>query len=1057
MAGPGCITEQNRGAAGFHVKGGGEMEVREGCTASRNTGWGLQAEGASSVLRLGPGYGTAAATAAITAATASGPGPGSGRDVQGHMGPGLQNNTQHRKEPLGSVAAGTAGTAAGGAAPPTRPTTRLPSNPDAESPGSAGDVAPGAPSEAPRHAAAQQRKCFPPAAIDGSDRPAKRMSPGLEAAAVPGGSVPGLAEEVGPGGPPPEPGLLPRNLMAAVELGPSPRPGLPVMPMVADAPQATAATEADMQPAAVAAAAGMQPAAMAAEADMQPAAAVTEAGMHPAAVAAEADVQPAVVVKAEANRHPTLVPPLPDASEASRAMLVTAAPQVAAVNDPLPMAPGGGASAAPAAPALPTTQAAPAGGAVNAPVALAAVVATTSHLQQASPDQGTNVTFVSTWAQLEEALARLTAAGEATGAAPVPWVIDLQGKLLEPPPPPSDPRGRGTSRRCIITTRGLVLRNGELRLPAGWQLVVSAPEVQLRQLRVSGPGCEFEGKKDTEVLLVVTGKHNSVQLEECHVRVQPLSTAADTVGRTGETHGAVHPAPPHRIGVVVAGGASAHLEDCTIVNASFTGLMSRGKGSRVTATRCRVHGCQMSGFAAVTGGRMGPLVSCGAVDNGRYGFVAEDPGSSLEVGPGCLARHNGTGYIAAYGGVVDIAAACRAVNNRRFGFLAFKAGSKLVAGEGCSAMGGRAGFVAEDGGELTAGRRCIARKQADYGFYAKGVGSQLHAGEACRVDGGQGVEEDGFAAVNGGFLEAAAGCSAADCGHAGFVASHLRSRLVAGPGCVAERSGGDTRGRLGFLAELAGVLEAREGCIARRIKGEGFRADGATLLLGPNCLAEDNGSAGFLVTGGGRLEAGLGCRGVRNEGEGFCAMGGHLRLGEGCVAENNKLDGFTACQDAGEEDSEASGEDDSEDASEDTVEDDSEDTVEDDSEDDSEASGTGGRGCSPGVLDASEGKCIARANGGSGFCCEDTGCVLTVGPGCIAEQNRGAAGFHVKGGGEMEVREGCTASRNTGWGLLAEGANSVLRLGPGYGEAGALGGNAEGTCIVRDGAVLIDG
>ncbi|GLC37262.1 hypothetical protein PLESTB_001142500 [Pleodorina starrii] len=139
----------------------------------------------------------------------------------------------------------------------------------------------------------------------------------------------------------------------------------------------------------------------------------------------------------------------------------------------------------------------------------------------------------------------------------------------------------------------------------------------------------------------------------------------------------------------------------------------------------------------------------------------------------------------------------------------------------------------------------------------------------------------------------------------------------------------------------------------------------------------------------------------------------------------NKLGGFTACRGAVA-----------------TVEPASEEVSEDVSEDD----GAGGRGCGLGVL-----------HGGSGFRCEEDDCVLMAGPGCIAEQNHGTAGFHVKGGGEMEVREGCTASRNTGWGLLAEGASSVLRLGPGYGEAEALGGNAEGTCIARDGAVLING
>ncbi|GLC34160.1 hypothetical protein PLESTM_000164800 [Pleodorina starrii] len=792
---------------------------------------GAQAPSAAAAAAIAPA-GTAAAAAAITTATAAGPGPGSGRDVLGLVGLGLQDNTQHRMEPLGSVADDSAGTAAGGAAPQTRPATRPPFNPDAKAPGSAGDVASGAPPGAPRHAAAQQRKRFPPAAIDGRDRPAKRMSLGLEAAAVPGGSAPALAEEVGPGGPPPEPGLLPHNLVAAVELGSAPRPGLPVKPVVADAPQATAATE---------------------------------AGMRPAAAATEEAAAPRVD------------PPLPVASEARRAMPATAAAQVAA--------------------------------------------------------SGTNVVFVGTWDEFEEALARSSNAGVATGAAPVSWVIDLQGALLEAPPP-FDSSGMGQSRRCIITTRGLVLRNGELRLPAGWRLVVSAPEVQLLQLRVSGAGYEPWRTEAEAGLLVITGEHNSVRLEGCHVRLKPP------------------PNTDRRPGVNVAGGASAHLQDCTIDDASSIGLMSCGKSSRVTATRCRVDGSHM-GFAALAGSHMGPLVDCKAVDNGQDGYFAQDPGSILEVGSGCLAQHNGTGYHATCGGVVNIAAACRAVDNSFYGFLASEAGSKLKAGEGCSTVGGRAGFVAKDGGELTAGRSCIARKNAEYGFCAVDVRSQLQAGEGCCVEGAQ--EGDGFAAVDGGFLYAAAGCTAAACGRAGFAARHVGSRLVAGPGCISR----------------------------------GMKA------------------------------------------EGYCAMGGRLRLGEGCIAEENKLDGFRARRDAV------------------TIDEDASETA-------SEDAGAGGRGCSPGVLDASAGKCIARANGGSGFCCEDGECVLMAGPGCIAEQNLGAAGFHVKGGGEMEVREGCAASGNTGWGLLAEGANSVLCLGPGHGEAGALHGNAAGTRMARDGAVLIN-
>ncbi|GIL46624.1 hypothetical protein Vafri_3581 [Volvox africanus] len=681
-------------------------------------------------------------------------------------------------------------------------------------------------------------------------------------------------------------------------------------------------------------------------------------------------------------------------------------------------------------------------------------------------------------------------------------VIDLRGAVLVAPRTVSigacpsnslcrQPRSRLSPLR--ITAEGVMLRNGTLQLQRGQGVQVRARAVQLVELTICGPGIGAAPKEEVG-LLEILGSNTTVSLKDCRVSMQQLRggvTAASTSAGTDVGGIASGDPEPCCAAVLVGRGASAHLQNCTITGAGRDGLLAWGLGSQVSANLCTVRDCGASGFAAIEGGCMGPLFKCQAHSNKLYGFCAEDPCSLLRVGTGCTSQGNEVGFGSTHGGATIVTAGCIAEGNTDVGFKVVKAKSRLTAQDGCIARGCGIGFAAGEGGKLFAGRGCVAEGMTGHtggaendeddpfdGFLATGPRSQLIAGPGCRAEGNRrgagfaarygGVMElgpdcvsrqngrfgfaaegpraqlevgercvaeqnskAGFVAAFGGSLRAAGGCVAVNNDNAGFMASRDNSRLTAGPGCIAERSTGD--GASGFVAQCGGSIEAGCKCVSRDNAADGFVAHGrgSSLFAGPDCKSSWNGSTGYLAAKDGKLTMASGCIGIGNRGEGFCALGGFMTVGAGCRAEDNNLDGFAACRSTDSQNSSGG------------------------------ASGTRGRGSGGiargdgqvGVLDASAGDCCAQGNGGSGFCCEDSGCRLVAGRCCVATSNRGS-GFSVKDGGELSAGKGCTATSNMGWGFIAVGKRTLLQLWPGCHEAAAAGGNASGASRAQGGAVI---
>ncbi|GLI58479.1 hypothetical protein VaNZ11_000160 [Volvox africanus] len=681
-------------------------------------------------------------------------------------------------------------------------------------------------------------------------------------------------------------------------------------------------------------------------------------------------------------------------------------------------------------------------------------------------------------------------------------IIDLRGAVLVAPRTVSvgacpnnsscrEPKSRLKPLR--ITTEGVMLRNGTLQLPRGQGVQVRARAVQLVALTICGPGIGAALKEEVG-LLEILGSNTTVLLKRCHVSMQQRRGGVTAASNSaGTDNGGIANGDPESCcaAVLVGRGASAHLQDCTITGAGRDGLLAWGLGSRVSANLCIIRDCGASGFAAIDGGCMGPLLKCQAQSNNLCGFCAEDPYSLLRVGTGCTSQGNEVGFGSTHGGAIIVAAGCLAEGNTDVGFKAVKAGSKLTAQDGCIARGCGIGFAAGEGGKLFAGVGCVAegmigqtggaenneddpfdgflatgprshltvgagcraegnrqgagfaaryggvmqlgpdcvsRKNGRYGFAAEGPRAQLEVGERCVAEQNS---KGGFVAAFGGSLRAAGGCVAVNNDNAGFMATRDNSRLTAGPGCVADHSTGD--GAAGFVAQSGGLVEAGCNCVSRDNASDGYVAHGrgSSLFAGADCKSSGNGSTGYLAANGGKLTMASGCVGIGNLGEGFCALGGFMMVGAGCRAEDNNLDGFAACRSTDSQNSSGS------------------------------ASGTRGRvsggsvggDAQVGVLDASAGDCSARGNGGSGFCCEDSGCRLVAGQCCLATSNRGS-GFSVKDGGELSAGKGCAATRNMGWGFIAMGKRTLLQLWPGCHEAAAAGGNGSGASRAQGGAVI---
>ncbi|KXZ52005.1 hypothetical protein GPECTOR_10g1027 [Gonium pectorale] len=338
-------------------------------------------------------------------------------------------------------------------------------------------------------------------------------------------------------------------------------------------------------------------------------------------------------------------------------------------------------------------------------------------------------------------------------------------------------------------------------------------------------------------------------------------------------------------GLVTAhgGGAHAALEGCTL-EVMAAGGAGTDKGS----------------CAVASGGGSLALQDCRLVGAPCCGLVATGLGSRAAAVL-TVARHNGiAGFLAVSGGAVGLQA-CHAEES---GYLREAAvPASATDGHNTAAVDMKAlnkwlrtandisysscGFAAVQGGLLNAGDGCVAAGCKRDGFFALGQGAQLRAGKGCRsVDSGRA----GFWAERGGAMALGERCVAQGSRSDGFIAMGADTELAAGAGCRALGNGFG-----GFTARAGAALTAGAGCEAQGNGGAGFATAqrGSRLLVGPRSRAGGNPGGGFRVETGASLAVLHGCEAADNGGSGFTACsGGQLEAGEGCAAAGNEEHGF---------------------------------------------------------------------------------------------------------------------------------------------------------------------
>ncbi|GLC54922.1 hypothetical protein PLESTB_000920900 [Pleodorina starrii] len=472
-----------------------------------------------------------------------------------------------------------------------------------------------------------------------------------------------------------------------------------------------------------------------------------------------------------------------------------------------------------------------------------------------------------------------------------------------------------------------------------------------------------------DALVMVRDAGSRARLRNCTVKVWAAQAKA---------------APALRRAVAAADGTAA----ATMTTSSTQCAAAAGPGAAAAAAAPQLTASRFGCVLAVAGGVVELSRGCELAEGPCFGLAAVGPGSVARAELATATRAGTAGFLAAYGGQLS-AVTCTARDSSTT--TAAAARNVLVTTGQVGLLG--LGFAAVDGGQVTT-NQCVAQRCAYSGFLAWGAGAELgswgrcnadengwagflagaggvlRAGPACRATANHNL---GFAAEAGGALVAAAGCLAGDNGGHGWCAAGEGAVVVVGRQARALRNGGGFIGGGGFVAVGDAVMFAGEGCVADGNAGDGWAAqERGQLAAAAGCKALGNGGRGFAAVGGdapalaaaaaaaaaaatARLVLGPGCEAERNHDEGFAAVQyGSLRVGPAAKALANELDGFLASM--------------------------------------------GGR------LDASAGGAAAVGNGQHGFCAEDAGSVMLVGPCSGAQGNR------------------------SGWGALASGKGAEVRL-----------------------------
>ena len=186
----------------------------------------------------------------------------------------------------------------------------------------------------------------------------------------------------------------------------------------------------------------------------------------------------------------------------------------------------------------------------------------------------------------------------------------------------------------LLRGRGVTLRNGSIRLPAGRMLLVEG-DVALHGARVVGGGAADPATLKSAPLVFVS--QGTVSMEGV------------TVGGNQQGHG---------VGVGMRG--TLELRDCELSNNHSSGLVVRGTTAAVTARRCRFDQNGQDG-ARVSEGASATFEDCEFARNHGIGLGAGHV-ATVVCASACTAERNGYGYVAHSGADVRFEG-CRASNN----------------------------------------------------------------------------------------------------------------------------------------------------------------------------------------------------------------------------------------------------------------------------------------------------------------------------------------------------------------------------------------------------------
>jgi hypothetical protein len=231
--------------------------------------------------------------------------------------------------------------------------------------------------------------------------------------------------------------------------------------------------------------------------------------------------------------------------------------------------------------------------------------------------------------------------------------------------------------------------------------VLVGPGAQLEAVRVQveGSGQFLRG------LITVEGEAASATLRQCII----------TGGRDDSS---AHLA----LGLLVAEGGRAALQNCVVQKVTMTGVYVCDVGSSISATSTMVNMCAHYGFAAAGSGKL-VAERCIAHSNAWSGFLSENKGV-LEVRAGCRSEVNeGSGFFADSGQLV-VGEGCYAGLNKNHGYYSWGSKGRLQAGAGCIAVhNGGSGFHAATTPSFRLGPRAQLGTMAEQATWPAMVGA----------------------------------------------------------------------------------------------------------------------------------------------------------------------------------------------------------------------------------------------------------------------------------------------------------------------------------------------